>query len=204
MSWPVHLLERALRSPDLGLGVVPGSTPVVAFGDPVQSWVATLGINPSSGEFLDVTGSLLDGSERRLATLRSLGVDRYEDLTADHAEAIVDDCASYFDRRPYRWFTPLNDLIHEALGVSFAARSACHLDLVQWATRPLWGELPADVQDELLRQDVGFLRTQLNELSHKVVIVNGKSVMSWVERSRLVRWQPVCTLRLGRLSAGFR
>lgn len=194
MTWPDDLVERARRAPDLDLGVVDGSTPVVSFGDPVEAPVATLGINPSSSEFLGSSGALFGGPERRLATLASLGVERYDELTPDHAAAIVDDCASYFDRRPYRWFDPLNDVIHEALGVSYVERSACHLDLVQWATKPLWGELPADIQDELLRQDLGFLRRQLGQSHYRVVVVNGRSAMSWVERSGLVRWQPVCTL----------
>ena len=81
MTWPAYLLERALRAPDLDLGVVAGSTPVVSFGDPVDAPVATLGINPSSSEFLDSSGALLDGAERRLATLASLGVERYDELT---------------------------------------------------------------------------------------------------------------------------
>ncbi|HEX6237741.1 MAG TPA: hypothetical protein VFZ68_11135 [Acidimicrobiales bacterium] len=194
MTWPDHLIQRALRPPDLELGIVAGSTPVVSFGDQVAAHVATLGINPSSREFLDASGGLLDGAQRRLATLRSLGVERYDQLTPDHGEEILDDCSSYFDRQPYSWFRPLDDLIDEALGVSYTDRSACHLDLVQWATQPLWGELPADIQDELLRQDVGFLRRQLHESHLRVVIVNGRSAMSWVERCRLVRWQPVATL----------
>jgi len=194
MTWPGHLLERALRRPDLDLGIISGSTPVLAFGDPVESWVATLGINPSRAEFLDAAGALLDGSDRRLATLPSLGVERYEDLTPDHAVAIVDDCATYFDRRPYHWFRPLDALLDHALDATFAARTACHLDLVQWATRPLWGELPAEDQDELQRQDVGFLRKQLTSLGHRVVVVNGTSAMRSVERNRLVRWHHVHTL----------
>jgi hypothetical protein len=52
--------------------VVTGSTPVVAFGDPRNASVATLGINPSWHEFLAEDGSLLSGSKRRLATLTSL------------------------------------------------------------------------------------------------------------------------------------
>ena len=54
--------------------VVPGSTPVVAFGDPFVATVATLGINPSLREFLN-GGQFLDGPSRRLATLRSLGAE---------------------------------------------------------------------------------------------------------------------------------
>lgn len=194
MTWPDHLLARAVRRPDLDLGIISGSTPVVSFGDPVESWVATLGINPSWSEFLDESGSLLDGRDRRLATLGSLGVERYEDLTPDHAVAIVDDCASYFERRPYKWFQPLDQILTQALGASYADRTACHLDLVQWATRLVWGILLAEDQDQLLRQDVGFLRKQLTTLGHQVILVNGKSVMSSVERTRLVRWQPVATL----------
>lgn len=195
MTWPDHLLQRALRQPDLDLGIVPGSTPVVAFGDPVESWVATLGINPSRAEFLDNSGALLDGADRRLATLSSLGVGRYDELTPDHAIAVVDDCASYFDRQPYwRWFKPLNDILGHALGATYAARTACHLDLVQWATGPLWGELPAEDQAELERHDVGFLRKQLTSLGHRVVIVNGQSALRSVERNGLIRWHPVATL----------
>lgn len=194
MDWPAHLLQRAIGAPDPDLGIIAGSTPVVAFGDPVESWLATLGINPSRAEFLDASGALLDGDDRRLATLPSLGVDRYEDLTPDHARAIVDDCASYFDRRPSAWFTPLGAVITEALGATYADRSACHLDLVQWATRNLWGELPAEDQMELLRRDVGFLRKQLTSLGHRTVVVNGRSVMRSVERAALVRWRTVATL----------
>jgi hypothetical protein len=41
--------------------VVPGSTPVIAFGDPLTATVATLGINPSWRKFLTDDGSLLCG-----------------------------------------------------------------------------------------------------------------------------------------------
>ena len=194
MTWPTHLLERARRAPDLDLCAVPGSTAVVAFGDPVQARVATLGINPSSAEFLDTSGVLLAGDQRRLATLDSLGVTRHDALTLEHAEAIVDDSARYFDRRPYHWFTPLDDILREALGATYHDRSACHLDLVQVATSPLWGALPADIQDDLVRADVPFLRQQLVETPFDIVVVNGQSVRSAVERAGLVRWQHVHTL----------
>jgi hypothetical protein len=43
------------------------------------------------------------------------------------------------DRNPYRrWFDPLDQALRAAFGVSYYAGTACHLDLVQWATTPVW------------------------------------------------------------------
>ena len=63
-SWPGYLVDRACQAPPEGSFVVPGSTPVVAFGNPVRPAVATLGINPSRAEFLDRNGGLLCGRRR--------------------------------------------------------------------------------------------------------------------------------------------
>src|SRR5436309_2113467 len=145
-EWPDYLLERASRQPPPSGGVLRGSTPVVSFGHPLVPAVATLGINPSSGEFLDRAGSLLADGDRRLATLPSLGVTDYAELSSELAAQIVDDCASYFDRRPYRWFTPLDRILRSALAVSYFDGTACHLDLVQWATDPLWGQLDEEAR----------------------------------------------------------
>lgn len=87
----------ARRPPPVGLSVVAGSTPVVAFGDSLTASIATLAINPSSAEF-QARGVLLRGPGRRLATLESLGIDRMEDATEDHARQIVQECGTYFDR----------------------------------------------------------------------------------------------------------
>src|SRR4051812_49421682 len=107
--WPDYLLERARRRPPGGCGVLPGSTAVVSFGNPVRATVASLGINPSDREFVGSAGQLLSGSRRRLATLESLCVASHDEIGVHQAAAIVDDCASYFHRRPYlRWFDPLD------------------------------------------------------------------------------------------------
>lgn len=193
-SWPAYLLERACQSPPEGCGVVPGSTPVVSFGHPLAARVATLGINPSSGEFLTPDGSLLVGERRRLATLVSLGVPGYDAVDADVGARIVDDCATYFERRPYPWFTPLDRILRAALGVSYFQGTACHLDLVQWATDPLWGQLGEAARSRLLAADCQFLIRQFRSENYRVVLVNGRTAMDWVERARLVRWRAVSHL----------
>lgn len=195
MRWPDYLVERALQVPGPGLCVVAGSTPVVAFGDPVAASVATLGINPSGREFLDGAGGLLGGRERRLATLASFDVGCYEDLTPAHGESVVDECASYFERRPYgRWFDPLDRVLRGALGVSYHDRTACHLDLVQWATDPVWSGLGDGVRNALLRQDAAFLRRQLARPDLRLVVVNGGAVVDQTQALGLVRWRKVDTL----------
>ena len=48
-----RVIERVMAPYPKNCHVVPYSTPVVSFGNPETSTVATLGINPSSREFLD-------------------------------------------------------------------------------------------------------------------------------------------------------
>ena len=135
--------------------VVPGSTPVLAFGDLCRARVATLGINPSGREFIE-NGRLLSGPRRRLATLKSLAAESAELLTDEQICTVIGDCAAYFDpgRNPYRtWFDPLDQVLRDGLGVSYYDGSACHLDLVQWATNPVWGRLDDRNAKKLLLEE---------------------------------------------------
>lgn len=187
-KWPKYLLERAALQPPNDCAVVPGSTPVVSFGHPLDPRVATLGINPSSGEFL-AAGQLLQGDQRRLATLQSIEDPSYEGIDEAKAVAIIEGCASYFDRNPYRWFNVLDRILTEALGASYFHKTACHLDLVQWATDPIWKKLRRDQQERLLEGDREFLRRQLTHEGYKVVIVNGATAMRWAQAAGIVTWQ---------------
>ena len=193
-AWPAYLLERAARQPPADCGVVLGSTPVVSFGHPLSASVATLGINPSSGEFLDADGVLLAGADRRLATLQSLGIANYAEMDDGLAASIVTGCADYFERRPYRWFTPLDRIVRAALGVSYFDATACHLDLVQWATDPLWGKLSDLERARLLADDRPFLMQQLRAEHYQVVLVNGRTALQWVSLAGLAKWQEVARL----------
>ena len=188
-AWPDWVLERAAAEVPDGLAVVAGSTPVVSFGAPVGPEVATLGINPSSVEFLDRYGMLLTGDLRRLATDDSLDAAGPDPMA--RAQAVVDDCAGYFGRRPYRrWFDPL-DRVLGAMGCSYYDSTASHLDLVQWATAPVWKALPTETHRRLLTTDMAFLRRQLVQGGWRTVLVNGRTVMRQVEATDLVHWTTV-------------
>src|SRR5438876_10516253 len=124
---PDYVVAMVRRSPPRGAPVVPNSTPVIAFGDPARATVATLGINPSVNEFLG-QAELLTGTQRRLATLQSLAAQRVDRLTDAQVATVAEDCATYFQRRPYRrWFDPLDELLRAGVAASYYDGSACHL-----------------------------------------------------------------------------
>jgi hypothetical protein len=188
---PDYIFPMVRRSPPVEGVVVEGSTPVVAFGDPTLATVATLGINPSTREFLE-DGRLLTGTKRRLATLGSLGADSLEDLTDSQVAEVVADCATYFHRRPYeRWFDPLDKLLRAALGASYYDGSACHLDLVQWATDPVWSRIPSSGRRALLNDGVPHLRAQLQREHVRLVVLNGRAVIKQVQATGLAELEVV-------------
>jgi hypothetical protein len=116
-AYPTAMVRR---TPPDSAGVAPGSTPVIAFGDPAHARVATLDINPSRNEFLDSQGRMLDGDRRRLATLPSLSAGRLDELTDGQVAEVIADCAAYFQRNPYRlWFERLDQLLRTAAEASF-------------------------------------------------------------------------------------
>ena len=77
-----------------------------------NSKIATIGLNPSNREFLDVEGKELDKELRRLQTLNSLGIQNWSEIKEEHINVIIDACQCYFENNPYNgWFRILDDLI---------------------------------------------------------------------------------------------
>lgn len=201
---PDYLAAMVRRRPPVP-EVVEGSTPVVAFGDWRVAEVATLGINPSGREFLE-NGTLLMGATRRLATLASLGATSLEALTDEQVEHVVADCVAYFDagRNPYRrWFDPLDELVGRATGASYYDRTACHLDLVQWATDPVWGRIGLpERRQRLLEDGVPHLVAQLHHGNVRTVLLNGRQVIAQVRAVGLAELSDVGALTLGQRRCG--
>lgn len=193
------LAARICREPpDMSL-VVPDSTPVLCFGDQRTARVATLGINPSFREFLGADARLLTGRQRRLQTLQSLGAVRLSELTDDQVRRVLDDCYDYFDGNPCEWFDALGPVL-EQFGVSYKDRSACHLDLVQWATEQAWTcrNVSKAQRRRLLDEDEPFLIKQLSwdrpgVGRFELILVNGDTCyrqcrdigVPWMEAERL-------------------
>jgi len=175
----VTLVDRLVSLPLSEAEVISWGCPVLSFGDLANSRVATLGLNPSSREFVDGTGAELEGTFRRFHTLNSLGIESWLDVDARHLHLILDSCRSYFLGNPYdRWFRVLDQVVSGA-GASFydESRAACHLDLVPYATACKWTELTAHQRSLLLDVACDTLGLLLRDSPVRILILNGSSVV---------------------------
>ena len=180
-------IERASRPIPKGLGVVPQSTPVVCFGEFNTAEVASLGINPSHGEFLGGSGQLLSPEKTRILSRADVGVADHTALSPAQAENVVAASRRYFRTNPYlKWFSPMERWILQPLGTSYFDGSACHLDLSQWATQPVWKNLAESQRAELLRQDAPFLEQQIEEGRFSLIVLNGRSAISQMMTAGIV------------------
>jgi hypothetical protein len=193
---PGYIEHRIRRPAPRNAFVVPGSTPVVSFGNAQKASVATLGINPSRVEFLAKDGSELVGNSRRLATHASLGTSDLANAPRSVIAQVLADCNGYFDRNPYRrWFDPL-DAILNGIGASYYNGMACHLDLVQWATDPTWGKIqPSKTRKQLIAEDSDFLVEQLENERLELLLVNGRGAFKALQAMTgvsLAEQEPLC------------
>lgn len=157
--------------------VLPGSTPVLLRGRQPDARVATVGINPSIREFLSRGGEELTGGLRRFETLSSLGIDSMTDATESMLECVRHRCLEYFQINPYmEWFSPMEDLVRVLTGASYFDGSACHLDLAQWATRPLWSQLSRDARVQLMAAGRPLVAEQLTNAALDIIYLNGRTV----------------------------
>lgn len=171
-------IEKLMQlQPPKGIGIIPGTTPVISFGDFTTARVATLGINPSSREFLS-GGKLIPSDNKRLVDFEVLGSGASFPLTSDQASQVWDGCAQYFttNRAYWSWFKPLSDLLRATGGLSYEDGSACHLDLSPWATDPVWRNLTKDQKQLLIQDGLELLNWQTRNNHLDAIIFNGRQV----------------------------
>lgn len=173
----ISKLHHRLRWPTV-TATVPGSLPVLFFGDLPRARVATIGLNPSRQEYLSPKGMELDGTLRRFETLSSLGARDRASLTTTQAAAAVETMRGYFapSKPVYSWFRPLTRVV-EGFGASFTDGSAAHLDLVQEATDPVWSKLERGAAQEVLDRDLRFLRWQIEAFDLRTLICTSATVL---------------------------
>jgi hypothetical protein len=183
-----RLIERTMLAYPSNAPIVQGSTPVVSFGDCTTARVATLGINPSYEEFQDSDGQILKAQEKRLIDHESLGGSFQSGLTESQAEKVVAGCSAYFSKRPFGWFDEIEKVVLKPNGIDYKSGEACHLDIFQWATNPIWSKIPNQKEcASLLENDSEFLRFQITSQNYDFIFLNGNTVIKQVKSLNLVK-----------------
>ena len=185
-----RLIKRTMKAFPKNAPIVEHSTPVVAFGDCTTARVATLGINPSFEEFQDSSGELLKGIEKRLVDHESLGGDFTGGLSESQAEKVISGCSKYFLNRPFEWFDDIENVVLKPNGITYSSGEACHLDVIQWATNPIWSKITNQQECiSLLENDSEFLKFQITSQGYDFIFLNGNTVIKQVKSLNLVKLQ---------------
>jgi len=162
------------------LGAIPSASPVLAFGDPLNSRVATLGLNPSNLEFMDQSGEELSAPYHRFESLNTLQARDWGAVSTKDVRLVWQRCEVYFQRYPYnQWFKQLERILVDT-GTSYYATlgdRACHLDLVPFATAKKWSELKSTVRTQLIELGTPSLVKVLVASDIRVLILNGSTVV---------------------------
>lgn len=154
------------------------SCPVPLFGNLASARIATIGLNPSSSEFVDRDGRELEAPVRRLSTLSSLHLASWDDAEEEHLYAVIDSYTNYFSKNPYRrWFDVLDRLLAQTSTSYYGSANACHLDLVAHATTTKWGALPTRVSKEMMTQGRNSFLHLLKSSDVRLVVLNGMAVV---------------------------
>ena len=174
-----RLDSRAIRATE----VIQWSCPVPSFGDPSHSRIATVGINPSNREFVDESGNELLGIYRRFHTLRSLGLASWSAADARHLSLVLETCRLYFTVNPYNnWFRRLEFVLSGSRASYYdSPATACHVDLVPYATVRKWSELPTHERSLLMDVAEDTLGLILHKSPVRVLILNGSAVVKRFE-----------------------
>ncbi|CAN2189655.1 hypothetical protein MCEPAE42_00498 [Candidatus Nanopelagicaceae bacterium] len=184
-----RVIERAMATYPEIKELVEFSTPVVSFGYPSSARMVTVGINPSSLEFLTPgkNKKILPANKKKLVDLETLRVKSPKALDREQAIKVIEGCYSYFNIKPYDWFDHLNRNVNSYFKCNYRDGSAAHLDLVQWATDPVWGNIEDEsIKSGLLQGDVDFLRYQINTKKFEVIFLNGRQVFEQLTRHKIV------------------
>jgi hypothetical protein len=175
------LVERVMRANPSQLNVVSGSLPLTHFGQIESARTVTVGINPSVREFCSSSKPrrLLPETAKRVIDREVLGLDDKSVPSLDDARRAVDSFDRYFEGpNSLSWFAQFQKWALDPLGFSYIDGTVAHLDLVQWATDPVWRDLPDAVRKELVSTDSVFLSEQIRLTRPALVLFNGATVVN--------------------------
>ena len=172
------LIQRIQEPIPAGAPVVPVSLPVTSFGDPNRARIATIGINPSSGEFCSKGNTPLKPGKKRFVDREEICLGVGEIPTREQALRVLEGNHNYFQtENVYKWFNSMQQWVLDPLNASYREGSAVHLDLVQWATNPIWNKITdAALREVLVKEDSEFLTGLLQGGEYELIVLNGATV----------------------------
>lgn len=201
-----QILKRLMQPQDSG-AKIPGSTPVVSFGDFTKAKVSTLSLNPSSAEFLNTkSGALLSADQKRFVDFETLGIEIDSKLSTEDALRVWDGCKNYFspDSNPYmNWFGHLEKVLNK-VGMSYLDGSGTHMDIVQWATSPVWGQLESEAKRHLLDSDLEFFKWQFAQPNIELHLLNGAEVIDHMKKHLPYELEDFSELQVSSRLTGFK
>lgn len=200
-------IDRIRVKAPAGLPVVPSSYPVTSFGDVNRARVLTVGINPSSSEFMNSGGNgLLPGAEKRLVDSSVLGIPADTELDVNEARVVLEGNKNYFRTgNHYKWFDDMEKWALNPLGYSYFDGTAAHVDVLQWATHPVWSGIEDEVfTPEIIGDDLNLLRSILSRRTYDLVLINGKTVYEFFRAHKLFHLDEETELILGGKKRWFR
>ena len=192
-------LSQRLKQTHATPRIVQDSTPILGFGEFLTARIATLGLNPSKREFLDTKGNLLFAPHARLESLRSLGLSTLTSASACDHQRILDGCLNYFKGpNAYAWFGRFAPIL-ATVDASYKAGTACHLDLVQTVTDPVWSRLTVADRAHYIEYESRFFLQQLANHNIEKVLLNGRGVVNaFVAQTGVLLQSSNCTSSWGR------
>ena len=165
MVLPEYAQLRAAQKPPEGCCIPDGAIPTIAYGDPAEARVATIGLNPGHEHQREARR----GARPGVAPNAKAEMYGYDYFTTE------------VGRSTPGFFDPLEKVIVEC-GASYLDGSACHLDLAQWPTSKRWRDLPPGAQARLLEDGTPFVKRQLAENPKiKLLLANGAGVVTALE-----------------------
>lgn len=164
----------------VALGAIPWASPVVSFGNPANSKVATVGLNPSNLEFFDNNGIELRAPHHRFESLSTLQARDWDEVARQGVQRVWQACEDYFYRNPYdQWFKRLEKVL-VGTGATYYSRigeQACHLDLVPFATAEKWSALNTAHRSGLIELGIPSLVRTIKASDLRVLLLNGSTVV---------------------------
>lgn len=157
--------------------------PIPYFGNLSTAKIATLGLNPSDKEFYCDNHNELEKHSRRFETLSSLNLNNWASAKKNNLDSIKKCMDQYFKNNPYkRWFNQLDNLFNES-GYSYYNNTACHIDLIPYATRNKWSSLKGNEQNFLINASQEELKNCIENSEISTLILNGSSVIQGLLKS---------------------